>query len=242
MHAHAAQHARVRCAQTHTKPCALPTPTTAAAAAAAPAGDNTVLMQQVARSLLEDGAAVRAAASAAAAPRRFDLAAGGGAAARDPETLLALLRAREDGLLAGLAGALAAAGPGKAKEAAFEEELDRVVDLGWAYTERMCLQNMLAEAPRAARNAGAPAARALRALAALFGASRAERGAAGLLARGAIGGADAEALRGAVNSMCRALGGGGARAPALALCDAFGIPDHLIQAPIAFNWRAMGAQ
>ncbi|KAI8467025.1 MAG: acyl-CoA dehydrogenase/oxidase C-terminal [Monoraphidium minutum] len=203
-------------------------------------GDNTVLMQQVTRSLLEDAAAVRAAAASAAAPRRFDLAAGGGGAAADPDTLLALLRAREDGLLARLAAALGAAGGGKAREAAFEDNLDRVVDLGWAYTERMCLQNMISEAGRAART-DAPTGRALRALAALFGASRAERAAAALLAAGALDGSGAEALRGAVNGMCRTLGSGGARAPALLLCEGFQIPDHLLQAPAAFNWRAMGA-
>ena len=25
------------------------------------------------------------------------------------------------------------------------------------------------------------------------------------------------------------------------LCDGFGIPDHLLQAPIAFDWRLIGA-
>jgi acyl-CoA oxidase len=196
-------------------------------------------MQQVTRSLLEDAAAVRAAVASTSAPRRFDLAAGGGAPAADPATLLALLKAREERLLAGIASALGAAGG--AKEAAFESQLDRVVELGWAYTERMCLQNMLGEAARAARTDAAIGG-ALRTLATLYGASRAERGAAGLLAAGAIGGADAEALRAAVNGLCRRLGGGGGAAPALVLCDGFGIPDHLLAAPIAFNWRAMGAE
>lgn len=194
-------------------------------------------MQQVVRSLLEDAAAVRAAAASAASPRRVDLAAAGGAPASDPAVLLALLRAREAALLAAIAGALGAAGGGKAREAAFEDNLDLVVELGWAYTERMCLQNMLSEA----RRADDGSAKALRALAALYGASRAERAAARLLAAGAATGADVEALRGAVNGMCRALGGGGARAQALVLCEAFEIPDHLLQAPAAFNWRAMGS-
>lgn len=209
-------------------------------------GDNTVMMQQVARALLEDPKAVAAAAAAAAPARRFGLAAAGGAAAADPAALLALLKAREGALLAGLAGALAAAAAGGAKgarEAAFDDNLDRVVQLGWAYTERMCLQNMLVEAGRAAAKSGgdgAAAAPALRALAALFGASRAERAAAPLLAAGLVGPADAEALRLAVNRACRALCRGAPPA-CLKLCDAFGIPDHLLQAPIAFDWRSMGA-
>ncbi|GBF88240.1 hypothetical protein Rsub_00952 [Raphidocelis subcapitata] len=203
-------------------------------------GDNTVLMQSVARSLLEDTAAVRAAAAAAAAPKRFDLAASGGAPASDPATLLALLRAREERLIAGAAAAAAGAAGGK-KEAALDDQQDRIVELGWAYTERMCLQNMLAEAARASA-ADEATGRALRTLAALYGASRAERAAAPLLASGAICGAGAEALRGAVNAACRALGGGGARAPALVLCEAFGIPDHLLRAPIAFNWRDIGRE
>jgi acyl-CoA oxidase len=199
-------------------------------------------MEQVARSLLEDASAVRAAAASAASPRRFDLTASGGSAAADPSNLLQLLRAREDGILASLAAAMAGAvgGAGGSKEAAFEQNLDLVVDLGWAYTDRMCLQNMISEANKASK-ADAKSGAALRALAALYGASRAERGAAQLLARGAIGGRDAEALRGAVNSLCRSLGGGGKAAPALALCDAFGVPDHLLQAPIAFEWRTVGA-
>jgi acyl-CoA oxidase len=196
-------------------------------------------MQQVARALLEDAAAVRAAVASASNPRRIDLTASGGAAAADPATLLALARAKEERLLALVAGALGAAGG--AKEAAFEANLDRVVELGWAYTERLCLQNMLAEAARAGR-ADAAIGAALRALSTLYGASRAERGVAGLLAVGAIGGQDAEALRGAVNALCRKLGSGGSAAPALVLCDGFGIPEHLLAAPIAFNWRAFGAE
>ena len=196
-------------------------------------------MQQVARSLLEDAPAARAAA--AAPPRRFDLAAAGGAPARDPAALLALLRGREEAALGALARAIAGAGGGKgAKEAAFDDNLDRVVALGWAYTERMCLQNMAGEAKRA--GGGDPASgRALGALAALYGASCAERAGGALLAAGLIGPADADALRGAVNGLCRALATGGAAAPALKLVDAFGVPEHLLGAPIAGNWRTIGA-
>lgn len=59
------------------------------------------------------------------------------------------------------------------------------------------------------------------------------------LEAGLLNGADAAALRASINIACKQLGSNGA-APALKLCEAFGIPDHLLAAPIAFNWRAMG--
>lgn len=44
-------------------------------------------------------------------------------------------------------------------------------------------------------------------------------------------------VRARVNALCRELGADNGRL-ALALCDGFGIPDHLLQAPIAIgNWR-----
>jgi acyl-CoA oxidase len=87
--------------------------------------------------------------------------------------------------------------------------------------------------------APAAAKAGLLAMAQLFGATRVERSLASYLAAGVLNGADAAALRAAVNKACRQLGGNGGR-PALVLCEAFGIPDHLLAAPIAFNWRRMG--
>jgi acyl-CoA oxidase len=84
------------------------------------------------------------------------------------------------------------------------------------------------------------ASHGLAAMAALFGATRVEKRLAGYLSSGLLTGPDAAALRGAVNRACRQLGGGGA-APALRLCAGFGIPDHLLAVPIAFDWRTMGA-
>lgn len=76
-------------------------------------------------------------------------------------------------------------------------------------------------------------------MAQLYGATRIENRLARYLEAGLLTAADAAALRAAVNKACRQLGGKGGR-PALALCEAFGIPDHLLAAPIAANWRAMG--
>jgi acyl-CoA oxidase len=90
-----------------------------------------------------------------------------------------------------------------------------------------------------AQAAPAAAKAGLLAMAQLYGATRVERNLASYLAAGVLTGADVAALRAAVNKACRQLGGNGARA-ALVLCDAFGIPDHLLAAPIAFNWRTIG--
>jgi hypothetical protein len=57
---------------------------------------------------------------------------------------------------------------------------------------------------------------------------------------GLLNGADAAALRLSVNRACRQLGSGGLAAPALELCKAFAIPEHLLAAPIAKNWREIG--
>ena len=57
------------------------------------------------------------------------------------------------------------------------------------------------------------------------------------LLAGALSGEAVKVLQSRVNELCRKLGAGGGRL-ALALCDGFGIPDHLIQAPIAIgDWR-----
>lgn len=208
-------------------------------------GDNTVLMQQVARALMDDKTAVGAALAAAAAPARVPLAAalaqGGPAALASLERLLA---ARQGALLAQVAGAAAAAaraaaGRGKgvvadAAAAAFDDNLDVVVNLGWAFVDRHCSERFAA-----AIGAAPPATRpAVAALQLLYAASRVERNAGCYLSTGLLGPQDVAALRTSVNGMCRALGSGGRDAPALVLCAAWGIPDHLLwNAPIATDWR-----
>jgi acyl-CoA oxidase len=194
---------------------------------------------QVARALLDDKSI------AAAAPGPSQRVALAGAKSISPQQLLTLLALHETLLLANIRSAMSAAaaaaaggaaGAAAAATAAFEDNLDYVVQLGWAHTEKWCMGVMLQEAqaaPAAAAKAG------LRAMALLFGATRVERSLASYLAAGVLNGADAAALRAAVNKACRQLGGNGAR-PALVLCEAFGIPDHLLAAPIAFNWRRMG--
>eukprot|EP00882_Tetradesmus_deserticola_P012097 GHRQ01012816.1.p1 GENE.GHRQ01012816.1~~GHRQ01012816.1.p1 ORF type:complete len:645 (+),score=319.12 GHRQ01012816.1:546-2480(+) len=204
-------------------------------------GDNTVMMQQVARALLDDPATARLTQPSTRC-ERIPLANSPAASAGQ---LHSLLQAHERCLLLQLRDAMAAAaaasGGGKAAaaaaaSAAFEENLDLVVQLGWAHVESRCMGYMLDEA----RSAPAGAAAGVRVLAQLYGATRIEARLARYLQVGLLNGADAAALRLAVNKACRQLGGGGAAAPALKLCEAFGIPEHLLAAPIAKNWRAIG--
>jgi acyl-CoA oxidase len=110
----------------------------------------------------------------------------------------------------------------------------QVVELGWAHIERLSLQIFQTEVARAP-SALQPS---LAALCWLYGATRLERSLTRLLGAGVLAGSDVAALRAAVNEACHVLGGAGA-GPALKLCEGFGIPDHLLQAPIAFNWRDM---
>lgn len=80
----------------------------------------------------------------------------------------------------------------------------------------------------------------LEALARLYGLTRVEKHMAVLLAHGAMQAQHAAVVRLAVNHVCAALSAHNGRA-ALLLCEGFGIPDHLILAPIAFDWKAIGS-
>ncbi|KAK9843434.1 hypothetical protein WJX81_002331 [Elliptochloris bilobata] len=197
-------------------------------------GDNTVMMQQVAKALLDS--APRGPPPQPPRPQ---------ADAWAPEPILALLRFREDALTAEVAGAIAAAAKaaaprGKAAAAAaggdaFEANLDRVLALGWAHVDRIAFEGFVEELAAAPAAAGP----ALTALARLYGLVRLERDLGFFLAAGALTSAQAPLLRSEVNGLCAALMAGDGR-PALALCAAFGIPDHCLAAPIAFDWRAIG--
>ena len=92
-------------------------------------------------------------------------------------------------------------------------------------------------------SAPADAQGALRLLAALYGLTRVERGAAFYLGAEGAGftGAHARAVRSAVNAACAALAADGGRL-ALRLAEGFGLPDHCIEAPIAFDWRQIGSE
>jgi acyl-CoA oxidase len=194
----------------------------------------------VARALLEDKAVVGAAMAATASPARIPLT---GPRGISSSTFQQLLQLRENLLITSISGAMAAAsrGASSSKEGAaaagqaFDDNLDLVVELGWAHVERLCLQIFLSEVGRAPTSLQVP----LASVAWLYGATRVEKRQSSLLAAGVIGAADVAALRQAVNDACKELGGNGAK-PALRLCEGFAIPDHLLQAPIAFDWRSIG--
>ncbi|KAK9816668.1 hypothetical protein WJX72_003499 [[Myrmecia] bisecta] len=200
-------------------------------------GDNTVLMQQVAKALLD--AAVRSpsapSAPSVSVPALTSLA-----------RIQELLAYREESLTAELAIAMAramkaASSQGKqaaaaAANAAFEDNLDTVVALGWANVDRTAFQ-IFTEEVAAAPSATRPT---LGALALLYGLTRIERNLAFYLAAGVLNGQHAAALRLRVNEVCRQLVSDGGK-PALRLCAGFGIPDHLLQAPIAFDWTQIGS-
>ena len=77
---------------------------------------------------------------------------------------------------------------------------------------------------------------ALRALARLHGVSSIDRDAAFFFAAGALPTGSAAALRGVMLGACAELMQGQGAA-LLRLCEGFNIPDHCLQAPIAFDWR-----
>ncbi|KAL6747266.1 acyl-CoA dehydrogenase/oxidase [Haematococcus lacustris] len=205
-------------------------------------GDNTVMMQQVARACLEDKASL--AAGLAAPLQAGQLA----AAPRGPlpaGLLTSLLQYRQQALTQQLASEMAAASKGvssraaaeKAAAAAFDNNLDVTVQLGWAWTERFCLDNFVKAASQAQPADLQPI---LSLLASLYGMTRVERDAAFFLAAGVINGQDRASLRQRVHLVFDELVAGNGKL-ALSLVNAFGIPDHLLQAPIAFDWRLIGA-
>jgi acyl-CoA oxidase len=197
-------------------------------------GDNTVMMQQAARPLVDAAAKRGGAALAPPPPPAVNALALGPGCARK------LLEWRRDALTAEIAAAAAAAGArggAAAAAAAVDAALDRVVLLGWASVDAATHADFLEEA----RGAPPPLRPALERLALLYGLSRVEAGLPDLLAGGALPGAAAAPLRAAVNALCAELAERGGAA-ALALCDGFGVPDHLLQAPIALEggWRRIG--
>lgn len=198
-------------------------------------GDNTVMMQQVAKPLLEAAA-------------RGKSGGGGGGSSPPPrvgttnnlslQDVKAMLEWRQAALTAEIAKDMAASSSSSsgANGGGFDANLDRVVTLGWAYVDAVSYGILLEEAEQAP----ARLRPALEKLCLLYGLSRIEKGMITYLAGGVVHGeGGVGGVREAVNGVCRALvmGGGGEGKVVLAMCDGFGIPDHLLQAPIAFGWE-----
>jgi len=190
-------------------------------------GDNRVLMQKVAKEvlgLMERPGHVRdrvAQGCAAAGPSV-------GAASWGLPELRCLLLAREGRLLRELGGAMAGAGA-----AFFDEWMKRRSDLvqaaAMAYAERevldACVVCLESEAPAAV---GATLVRLVR----LFALRCVESDLPWYLAEGLLPPAAGREVPGAVRAAVDDAGHG-----AQDVVDAFGVPDHLIAAPIAGDWE-----
>lgn len=123
----------------------------------------------------------------------------------------------------------------KAANEAFEANLDTVVAMGWANVERYCLDNFV----QAIARVDASLRPALQLLAMLFGLKNVLKGSAFFLGSGALTSGDLEGIRAALHEIYRVLSSNGGRL-ALKLCDGFGIPEPMITAPIAKDWRQVG--
>lgn len=198
-------------------------------------GDNTVMMQQVAKGLLEEAKGRHSAPLVPNTPMS--------SATSVLAACSCLLHYREQALTAEIGSAMATAaaaaagsggkrGAATASIAAFEANLDQVLALGWSHVDALSLDCFVEELSTAPESSTA----ALQALATLYGLVRVEQAAASLLTAGALSRADAHALRGQINDICAAFAANGGSV-AVELCQGFGIPEHLIQAPIASDWR-----
>lgn len=198
-------------------------------------GDNTVLMQQVAKAVLE----APHRSKAPLRPPSVSLAHASGPHGPLLADLGELLTYRDKSLAAELAGAMGAAaaratdakGRSAAMAAAFQDNMDLSVDLGWSHTDRLVFGNFVDQITRAPERSRP----VLRLLATLYGLSCVEGHMDFYLAQGALKAADRSAVRRQINALCGRLAADGGRM-AISLCDSFGIPDHIVHAPIAFDW------
>ena len=171
---------------------------------------------------------------------------GGSRGASSLEGLSQLLAFREKALAFKIGSAMAAAAAAnaqaggrtaaeKAASDVFEANLDTVVSMGWAYVERYCLDNFV----QAIARLDVSLRPALLMLATLFGIKSVLKGSAFFLGSGALTAEDLEGLRTSLHEIYRTLSANGGRL-ALKLCDGFGIPEPMITAPIAKDWRQVG--
>lgn len=201
-------------------------------------GDNRVLMQKVAKEQLDRLGAGRLPELAADAARPpADLGAAAAAGPFDPARpfatpagLAALLLRREARTLAALGAEMA--GRTAAGESVFDawmlSESDAVQAAAAAFGERRAWAAL-----DAAAASGAPAAARLRPLATLFGLSLVERDLAWFLSEGVLSPGQGRELVRASRAACAAVG-----ERMVEWTDAFGVPDHLVRAPIAGDWAA----
>ena len=119
----------------------------------------------------------------------------------------------------------------------FESNLDVIVQLGWASVDSSSFKifsDELETAPDELRYD-------LERLCVLYGLSRVEAGLTTYLQYGVLPGKAVGLIRKQINHLCNYFASTDAKTARI-LCDGFGIPDHLLQAPIAVdNWHRIGA-
>ncbi|KAK9806580.1 hypothetical protein WJX73_004625 [Symbiochloris irregularis] len=189
-------------------------------------GDNRVLMQKVAKEYTASASSPAVAERLAAASRPLNLSAG---AARDLSALQAIFVAREGRRLSVLMQAMASA---KGGEAVFErwmlQQSDAVQACALGYAEREVLDACL----RTIQQAPSSLRQILTQITTLHALHRLEADMAWLLTEGVVPLKFAKEVPLEIRALCQEL------APSSqALVDSFGIPDHLVAAPIATDWE-----
>ena len=189
-------------------------------------GDNRVLMQKVAKELMDRLASGRLPAIAAEARIEPPALAG---PISSPAFLYKLLLRREARTLAGLQASMAAKlGAGEPLfEVWMRQESDAVQAAALAYGERLCFDSFAA-----ACGTGGAAAR-MAPLLVLYGLDSVERDLAWFLTEGVLSAAQGKEVLASARRACADVG-----ADMLPFCEAFGIPEHLVCAPIAADWEA----
>eukprot|EP01025_Chloroclados_australasicus_P006951 TRINITY_DN12201_c0_g1_i2.p1 TRINITY_DN12201_c0_g1~~TRINITY_DN12201_c0_g1_i2.p1 ORF type:complete len:635 (+),score=72.29 TRINITY_DN12201_c0_g1_i2:57-1907(+) len=181
-------------------------------------GDNTVLMQQVAKHLLDLGPETQFLTPTIQITQfGFD-------------DILALLRFRQNKLVLDISTEMKT----KGKEIGYDQNMDRIVHLGWAFVDLFsfeCLLDKVNKSPDSIKDA-------LSLVCELYGLLRVEEAAAFYLGEGILLKGDLNVIRNRIHYIFGLMWMNDAKL-AKQLCDGFGLPDHLVQAPIAFDWRAI---
>lgn len=202
-------------------------------------GDNRVLMQKVAKEQLDRLAAGKAPSwvrAEASCPPSHGFASMADAQLCSAAGCGALLRRREARCVAALAADVRS--KLDAGEPLFEvwmrEESDAVQAAAAAFGEREVFESFAAAIDRAARSA--PAASRMAPLLLLHGLYAVESDLAWYLTEGVLSPAQGRGVLAALRTACHAVG-----ANMVAWTDAFGIPPHLVAAPIAGDWEGFNA-
>ncbi|KAK9845389.1 hypothetical protein WJX81_005334 [Elliptochloris bilobata] len=195
-------------------------------------GDNRVLMQKVAKEYLSRlrDPAVRARLQAGSAAGPLPLGEG---SLRDLSALAEVFLAREGRLLGALATKMAGAQGGPAVfEVWMKQQSDLVQATAQAYAEREVLEACI----RQVREGPSSVAGVLARVTALYALRRLELDAGWLLSEGLLALPLGRAIPAEIRALCGELAPSSQK-----LVEAFGIPDHLVAAPIATNWEAYNA-